>query len=71
MSDIDEVPVTKVFRDTVATPRAATHAQGEIKAIIKTAAIAERMRLIDQYPDNINFFRKAPGMLWITRMNSS
>ena len=71
MRDVDEMPVIEIFRDAVTAPRAATHTQSEIKAIIETAAIAERVGLIDQYPDNVNFFRQAPGVLRISGMNSA
>src|SRR5689334_21160457 len=66
--DVDEVTVVQIVRDAVAAPGAAAHAEREIEAVVVAAAIAERVRLIDQHTHDVSFLgkltctRHIPGM---------
>ena len=58
MGHVDEVFVVQVFGDAVTGPGTTTHAQGEIKAIVETAAVAKRMRLVHQHANDVQFLGK-------------
>src|SRR5262245_7967273 len=56
VSDVEEIYIIQIVCDAVAAPGAATHAEREIQTVVESTAIAECVRLVDQYTHNIRTF---------------
>ena len=71
MSDVDEVAPGEIVGEGIRLPRAAAHGQRELERIIETAAIAERVRLIDEHTNDIRVGRELACMIHVLRVNAA
>src|SRR5262245_27212350 len=56
VGDIEEIHIVQIVCDTVAAPGPATHAEREVQTVVEPTAIAECVRLVDQYTHNVRAF---------------
>ena len=65
------MPVVQVFADTVTTPGATAHAQGEIERIVETAAVTEGVCLVNEHAHYVEFFGEPYRLRRVTGMNAA
>src|SRR6185369_1720775 len=53
VGDVEKVHVVEIVGDRISAPGAAAHAEREIEPVVEAAAVAERVRLVDQHPHDI------------------
>src|SRR5262245_11189680 len=53
VGDVEKVHVVEIVGDRISAPGAAAHAEREIKPVVEAAAIAERVRLVDQHAHDV------------------
>src|SRR5512132_1921800 len=56
VGDVEEIHIIQIVCDAVAAPGAATHAEREVQTVVEATAIAECVRLVDQYTHHVRAF---------------